>query len=378
MNNPQKIPLTKKQREIMSEFYSIPFTKVVLSKRERNRVWTMFKNGNGKDIDDNIRKICPAVFAEIEKAYDYGQNIQSAVFSECAYAQTLANILTLHNFINYIHEPSFLPNSIISLLGSYNLVPRYIYSNNNKTRMLIQAGGCNGVDSALISVLDNDVYTIEFKEAGAKTSEPDLPKYGEDGKLILTDDFSHRYPQFIEMMKQHIGFSFFDNIGHNENTFTPESIRIAVTENYSSKKFADAICTEDINNNLTMMPANQVDIWADLQGEIRTAGRNSYSVWTPKAFLQFVKQLGGNIKGEYVRIKRSNLEERNPRGGSGVSGYKITSLFFVRIADCIMENDDVVFTLRNVRQLNPTITAKMFFNKLAVAKVKEYYSSDFK
>jgi hypothetical protein len=38
------------------------------------------------------------------------------------------------------------------------------------------------------------------------------------------NDFSHRYPQFIEMMKRHIGFSFFDNIGHNENTFTPESI----------------------------------------------------------------------------------------------------------------------------------------------------------
>jgi hypothetical protein len=79
----------------VSEFYSVPFTKVVLSKRERNRVWTMFKDG--EDSDDNIRKICPAVFAEIKKAYDYDQNIQSAVFSGCVYAQTLANILVLNN-----------------------------------------------------------------------------------------------------------------------------------------------------------------------------------------------------------------------------------------------------------------------------------------
>ena len=39
-----------------------------------------------------------------------------------------------------IQEPSFLPNSVINLLKSYNLVPRYIYSNNAKNRMLIQAG----------------------------------------------------------------------------------------------------------------------------------------------------------------------------------------------------------------------------------------------
>jgi len=373
MNNEiERVPLTKKQKEIMSEFYSLPFRKIILSKNERTILWKDYIKG--KRIDGKLKKTCPAAYAEIEKALTNSQNIQSAVFSECAYAQTLANILALCNFIDCIKDNNFLPVSIINLLNSYNLVPRYIYSNDNQTRILIQAGGCNGVDSALISVLDNDIYTIEFKEAGAKTSEPDLPKYGEDGKLILTNDFINRYPQFTEMLKQHIGFNFFENRGHNENNFTLESIRIAVTENYSSKKFADVICTEDINNYLTMIPSNQVDHWADLQGEIRTAGRNSYSVWTPNALSKFIIQLGGKIEDNYVYINRSNLEERKPRGGSGISGYKITSLFFIRLEDCkIDKNGDLKFEIHKVKQLNPTIAAKMFFNNLDISEVKKYY-----
>lgn len=374
IDHTERIPLTKKQKEIITEFYSLPFRKVILPKNERTFLWNNFINK--KRIDRKLQNKCPAAYAEIEKALTYNQNIQSAVFSECAYAQTLANILDLCDFVDHIKNNTFLPISIINLLNSYNLVPRYIYSNNKQTRILIQAGGCKGVDSALVSVLDNDVYTIEFKEAGAKTSEPDLPKYGEDGKLILTDDFINRYPQFTEMLKQHIGFNFFEKKGHNENNFTPESIRIAVTENYSSKKFADVICTEDINNYLTMIPSNQVDRWADLQGEIRTAGRNSYSVWTPNALSKSIIQLGGKIKDDYVYINRSSLEERKPRGGNGISGYKITSLFFIRLGDCKIEkNGDLKFELHKVRQLKPTIAAKMFFNNLDISEVKKYYFS---
>ena len=31
--------------------------------------------------------------------------------------------------------------------------------------MLMQAGGCKGIDSALITVIDLNIYTIEFNEA---------------------------------------------------------------------------------------------------------------------------------------------------------------------------------------------------------------------
>jgi hypothetical protein len=202
-----RIPLTKKQLEIMMEFYSVAFTKVVLTKEERNDIWKDCKVD--KSPVNDLKKICPAAYAEIQRSIEHRQNLQSAIFSECAFAQTLANIFNLPMFVDYSVDPSPVPCSTIGLLHSYNLVPRFVYSNTAKTRMLIQAGGNAGVDSALISVLDNDVYTIEFKEAGAKTSEPDLPKYGEDGKLILTKDFESRYPQFVDMMRQHVGFSFF-------------------------------------------------------------------------------------------------------------------------------------------------------------------------
>ena len=58
----------------------------------------------GKKIDGKLQKICPAAYAEIEKASTHNQNLQSAVLSECAYAQTLANILDLCNFVDYIKD----------------------------------------------------------------------------------------------------------------------------------------------------------------------------------------------------------------------------------------------------------------------------------
>ncbi len=130
--------------------------------------------------------------------------------------------------------------------------------------MLIQAGGYGGIDSALITVIDLVIYTIEFKEPGAKTSEPDLPKYGEDGMLRITKDFLGRYPQFEAMLNEHRDLNFFENIGHNIRDFSEESIKIAVSNNYVNK-YANVICTEDTEGFLVMMPANQVQLWSRLK-----------------------------------------------------------------------------------------------------------------
>jgi len=239
--------------------------------------------------------------------------------------------------------------------------------------MLIQAGGCNGIDSALISVINLDIYTIEFKEPGAKTSEPDLPKYHEDGKLLVTDDFLSRYPQFEEMLKEQEGLNFFLVMGSNINNFTKESINIAVTNNYS-KKYADIICTEDSDDYMVMLPVNQVSIWADIEGEIRPAGRNHYNVWTPNALKKFLLEKGAIITNDEITISRNNLTERRERGGNRkISGYKINPLFFVYIKDCTEIGDNIIFSIRKVQQLNPTIAGKMFFNNLKYDSVKSYY-----
>ena len=369
----EKIPLTKLQKEIMQEFYSIAQTKVIINKTERNELWKLATKRSA-DLDlQTLKTKCPALEHQIQKSYAQGNNIQSAVFSECVYAQTLANMLKLDLFVNCTDEPNFIPSSVASLISSYNLVPRYVYSTRDKRRMLIQAGGCGGIDSALITVIDLVIYTIEFKEPGAKASEPDLPKYGEDGKLRITEDFVERYPQFEAMLNEQKDLNFFENMGHNINDFSEESIKIAVSNN-SAKKYADVICTEDIDGNFVMIPVNQVQLWAKLEGEIRPAGRNRYKVWTPNALRRLMSQYDPTINGSTVRLEKSKLEIRKERGGGGnISGYKITPLFFVYADDCMDDGIYITFDIKDVWQLNPTIASKMFFKTLKYKEVKSYY-----
>ncbi len=150
----KQIPLTKMQKEIMQEFYSVDATRVVMNKNERNALWKKVVKREDIANLDEIQKVCPAIFHQIKRSYEGINNVQSAVFSECAYAQTLANMTGLKEFINCYDDPNFVPEQVANLLKSYFLTPRYIYANEDASRMLIQAGGCNGIDSALITVID--------------------------------------------------------------------------------------------------------------------------------------------------------------------------------------------------------------------------------
>lgn len=370
MNN---IPLTKLQKEIMEEFYSYDSKKVIYDKAKRSELWKkVVKRSN--DINfDKIKKECPALYHQIMKSYESGKNVQSAVFSECVYSQTFANIFKLDLFINCYENIDFIPDKVNKLLASYNLVPRYVYSTIDKKRMLIQAGSCGGIDSALITILNLNIFTIEFKEPGAKTSEPDLPKYGEDGILRITKEFICKYPQFEDMLNEQKGLNFFEKSGSNINNFSKESVNIAISNNYV-KKYADVICTEDEDGFLVMFPVNQISKWANIVGEIRPAGRNHYSVWTPNALKQILLKKGAIIDRNNVCINISELSLRLERGGNDkVSGYKITSLFFVYINDCVRKGDNIYFNFKHVRQLNPTIAGKMFFNNIHYFDIKKYY-----
>lgn len=367
------VPLTKMQKELMEEFYSLPATKVIFNKKQRDILWKKSTSRSPEVDFDLLKRECPALEHQIKKSYDTGKNIQSAVFSECAYAQTFANMLGLNLFVNCSDDDCFIPDEIKSLLKSYNLYPRYVYSTLDKKRMLIQAGGCNGIDSALITVIDLNIYTIEFKEPGAKTSEPDLPKYKEDGLLLVTDDFKQRYPQFVDMLEEQKNLNFFESMGSNINNFSKKSVNVAVSNNYT-KKYADVICTEDVNGYLVMLPVNQVSFWAEIEGEIRPAGRNHYNVWTPIALRNFLQGFNAKIDKEMVTVDKTLLTERKERGGNcKISGYKITPLFFIYLKDCIVNGKLITFNINDVQQLNPTIAGKMFFKGLLHEKIKLFY-----
>lgn len=371
--------LTNNQRSILQEFYGRPFQRVVYSKIQREELWQKYKSSRDLHPSD-LPHLSPAMLREISRSRKSGRNIQSAVFSECAYAQTLANLFDLDRFSD-LRDPT----EATEVSAAKNFEPdsglktRYAYTSGSTSDYLLQAGGFGSVDCVFVSADDQVQYLIEFKERGAKTSEVDLPKYREDGHLLLTDGFAARNPQFLPMLEEQIAknLNFFDRAGSNLKDFSESSVAKAVLENYTGSKMADVIVTEDVDGFLTMIPANHAGRWARLKGEIRPAGRNHYPIWTPNAFLSIVKSLSGvvSVQGE-VSLALEKLVPTKPRGGIGVSRYKIHPLFFVYSKDVRIADDQVRFGLDSVRQLNPTVSAHMFFDDLKVQTVREAYAAE--
>jgi hypothetical protein len=369
--------LNEAQRRILKNFYETSDVTVSLDKSARKKIWDDFvTHRNIKNIL-HLQESIPTLYAEMEKALNQNRNIQPAVFSECVYTQALAEKLSLSVYEMHLENvkldfESKLPNS--KELNS--LTVRYSFSNTDKTKTLYQAGGASGVDCALHSLLLNELTWIEMKEPYARTSEPDLPKYGEDGFLVSSNSFEGTYPQFKAMLEEQLEkkLNVFEHIGNNIAEFSPNSIEKAVTENYSGEKLAHVICTEDEDGKLVMLPSNHVAYWAKLEGEIRPSGRNSYSVWTPLRLLKILQGLGATFDDDWVRVPLSTLKISNARGSKKISRYKINPLFFIRSSMMRIEGQYATFPLNVVRQLNPSITAKMNFKGLKVSEVKSFYS----
>lgn len=373
------VNLSNSQKEVMTLFYEKPVGVISFNKSRRNEIWSDFKKSRviSEPLKLELKNKCPALLGELEKSARNIKNVQSAVFSECVYAQTLANIFGLREFLK--SSMPNLPKGVQEMLNAYHLTPRYVYKKEDDSVILVQAGGCADVDAALLYPKMHKCYLIEFKERGAKTSEPDLPKYLEDGYLTTNEKFQKKYPQFSKMIDEQIEkhLNFFEKLGVNIHDFSDESILEAVTENYNVQKYADVICTESSTGELIMIPANQVSKWADLEGEIRPAGRNNYGVWTPYALKKQLKSLGAFFEDGIVTVKADKLVGAHARGGDDkISRYKICTVFFVRPEDCIFSGNEISFYLKDVRQLNPTIAGKMFFRNFCPDDVKSFYEAE--
>ncbi len=369
-------PLTDLQKLIMRDFYGTPDVSISVNRIERRKIWDNFIENRDLGQIAHLETLVPALYSEMEKALSQERNIQSAVFSECVYAQGLADKFHLPLFKNYPDNFRVLIDGQKDALhGFRDLAARYSYSNKNDSKTLYQAGGAGGVDCALNSKDASQPIMIEMKEPYAKTSEPDLPKYGEDGFIVSTEVFENNYPQFKSMLDEQIEkkLNVFEKMGNNIADFSPASIEKAVTQNYSGKKFAHVICTEDENGKLVLLPSNHVSSWAKLEGEIRPSGRNPYDVWTPKRLLSMLIEMGAMVEGDLVRISLSHLKTANARGSKKISRYKINTLFFVRESSIEIRGNEAYFSIKAVEQLNPTITAKMNFKGLDVTQVRKFY-----
>lgn len=366
----------------MATFYGRPKQKVVFRKSKRTKIWEKFRDSRTFPVED-LSVLCPALLAELNKAESSGNLVQAAVFSECVYAQALASMLHLEHFSNWSDTAPKVSDKSKFLLSRHGIVPRYIYQSQKSSWALVQAGGSGGVDCAILNFDTQEIFMCEFKEPGAKTTEPDLPKYGEDGFLISTKEFETKHPQFTDMLQEKISsaINFWDVMGTNVHGFSVASVEKAISENYAGEKFADVICVEDADGYLTMLPADQVQGWAEVIGEIRPGGKNDYKPWTPKKLEEFIKSSGGSVINTEVVVPKSSLTATAPKGGRGVSRYKLNSIFFVRSGDVRFVGGEAYFKLSEVRQLNPTISAHMFFHKkdkkLKIAKVHDFYRSEF-
>jgi hypothetical protein len=266
--------------------------------------------------------------------------------------------------------------TISSAMKDLNLVVRYVYTNEEKSMFLLQAGGAGAIDAALISSTSAEVFRLEYKEPGAKSPEPDLPKYGEDGLLVSSAEFTAKHPQFELMLQEQMdsALNIFDASGSNVNGFTQESVVRAASQSYTgAHHVADAILTEDKQGILTLFPSQDVGMWAQLRGEIRPAGKNAYKVWTPKLLMRTLRDLGATVDEHLVSVKVSAMKTAKPRGGVGLSRYKISPLFFVRKANVNITGEACEFRIDDIEQLNPTIAAHMFFKTLRYQDAKNHY-----
>ena len=370
-------PLSDVQKTLLKDFYAKPATKVTFNTVERKKIWDEFKLHRNVEEFAYLEDKAPAVFAEINKAFGNAKNVQPAVFSECVYAQAFANKFNLSVFENHINSEGIkFDFSGVEIPNAEDLTIRYSYSKSDKKTSLVQAGGAGGVDCALISFEDKTAIMIELKEPYARTSAPDLPKYGEDGYLVSSEKFVQENPQFRSMLEEQIRkrFNIFENIGSNVSDFSAESIESAVTENYSGEKFADFICTEDSSGYLVLIPSSHVAVWAKLEGELRPTGRNSYPVWTPNKLLSVLKEKGGIVNSDTVTMPLLSFKQSKARGGENISRFKISPLFFVRSEDIENTGGNVTFKINDVKQNIPDITAKINFKNLDVSEVKKFYT----
>jgi hypothetical protein len=239
--------LSNAQKIVISDFYSEPNTKVAFNTVQRKKIWDEFKKHRDVKKFKYLEEPAPAIFAEIKKAMVNKKNIQPAVFSECVYAQAFANKFSLSVFENHINSEGVKFNfSGIEIVGAEDLTIRYSYSRSDKKITLVQAGGAGGVDCALISFEKKIATMIELKEPYARTSAPDLPKYGEDGYLVSSEKFIGENPQFKSMLEEQIKkkFNIFDHLGSNLSDLTIFIVGIIITGvlyltvDYKSKKYS--------------------------------------------------------------------------------------------------------------------------------------------
>lgn len=318
----------------------------------------------------NITKLQSGVM-EIKKQYERNMALQPGVLSECNYVETLARLFKLNKCLDLnnvtfnqvpIEAAKYLIPSAETISGG-----RYLYYNTKKDIFLFQYGNPETGDAVM--VIDGDPIKLEFKERTAKTGEYDITGlYGEDGKLIISNDFAIKNPEYVPFIEQfNEETNVIEQIGHNFNTFDEET-KITSIQEYFIKNNIDILISSTKENELIALTPDSItleledgtSIISTQNSEIRTSGRNYTKIFTPELFHQTLHQIGATeIDNEtvLVNINTPCVEKVTGRGMNQITRIKFNKIFFVKIENVTWQDENnIIFKISDVYQLKPTVS----------------------
>ena len=369
-------------KSFISRIYNQQPVKISIPKKDRDNIFSNFRN---RRLLEEILKAHPSIEPlnhAIETAVRTSKNLQSAILSECVYTYDIAALLGLTNLIKCEAGSSQLPSMAIEQMKKRKMAPRYAYFDNKKNEYLIQAGGPNAVDACFVSVAERQILWIEYKEPDAKFGEADL-LYDDSGYIVKSPLFLKKHSHFVPMLDEALSadLNIFEYSAKetNFNEFKESTVSDAIV-NYFKEPNDTLVFSEDLDSNLVGFLAKDLPRFASkIQGEIRSAGRNSKKVFTASHFNETFARLGGTIgpSGEYSIEKVKIKNFRYPRGGikGTITGIKLSSLYFVRMTDLIEKDGRYIFNRNSVKQLKSSIASKCFNSQIQFDDVKKYYLS---
>lgn len=315
-----------------------------------------------KKITRNIKKV-KSVRAEIERQFAIKKRLQSGTLCECVMAETIAQMYGLNSFADvfhtYIRE---LPANILYRLRDDNnkILCRYIYYNKEDLRtFLIQYGNPTRYDADLY--IHNQIVRLEFKDKIARAGEKET-EYDNEGKLVYSDRFAEENPDYIPLIERFNEENDIINLTGNYQ-IENDTDKKAILKAYFKNLGFETLVSIDDNSELVAITESciETDDWKNflsLDGsEIRRSGKNYYGVFTKELLLKSIKEIGGIILNEEVKIPIDRMTNRTNNGK--ITGKKINHLFFVKTENIKKRDEYYYFYLSDVKQLKPTLCVHM-------------------
>lgn len=300
-------------------------------------------------------------------------SFQGGVLTECVFADYLARTLKANDkYVNCEKDPTEQYEDVIKTVTDRmpQALPRFIMQSEDGDTSVIQLGGPNATDCAIVR--DGQIVACcEFKDKAAKAGEFDLME-DEDGKLVIDSKtkatIEEQMPSIIPVIEDfNDNDSTLNHIGYNVRL--GEDVQREMFHDYIKRGGIDAIMTFGVDDKPVLIDTHS-DILDECiptkGGEIRTAGRNHKAVFTPKRLEKTLRQSDVFKENgcDTFTILADDAEQNNlfvkKRGGTEISRLKISNVFYVPIKKVTQDSDGTLsFKVSDVQQLKPTISAHL-------------------